>query len=80
MRPDNLRPRKVETSKAARGLKLFETLAKISLKTDKLLITLSKTASKEKVRFRDKFLVGEDLQNKSLNSKESVVISPFRRS
>jgi len=40
-------PRKVETSKAAGGLKRFETLAKISLKTDKLLITLSKTTSKE---------------------------------
>ena len=48
MRPDNPHPRKVKTSKAAGGLKHFETLAKISLKTDKLLITLSETDSKEK--------------------------------
>ena len=62
LRPNNSHPRKVEASKAARGPKHFETLAKISLKTDKLLITLPKTASKRssmlnQVRFRDEFLI-----------------------
>lgn len=91
LRPNNSHPRKVETSKAAGGPKHFETLAKISLKTDKLLITppqrevacLIRFASATNSSLRaELFLVDEDLQNKSLNSKdlESVVISLFRRS